>query len=469
MAIDSELLSQVHSKNTPQHNAQLFQSATGLYTFPVRGKHPLKDVFWKENHQYPEKVWRQATGYGVRLDDHSVIDVDDVSSRNRLEAGMPSPTGELKRVLPNTLLVSTPRGGLHIYLVGELHRQSLRGGDLKSGDGSYVVGPGSWILQISYSIDNMGEILSLTTFADCNSASNVLNIMGYEEDGAEKTEQPSEPSPVVQKGQRNTALTSLAGSMRHLGFESDAILAALREQNKLVCVPPLPDHELTNMASQAERNWARGDITGVTKSEQSLKIYTASELADMPPPRYLIDELFPEGALSILYGKPASFKSFIALDWADALTRGRPLAGLADPINEEPSGISIPTPMQTLYVATEGGRGMGKRIRAAGFRDSEFGTIIDTPNLKGNWPIMEQAIRDPHNNFHIVVLDTLNRCAVGWDENSSLDMGRLVDLLCTYANREGIHFVVVHHSTKSMSPTLRGSSALLGAADNVWR
>jgi putative DNA primase/helicase len=50
------------------------------------------------------------------------------------------------------------------------------------------------------------------------------------------------------EGERDTLLTSLAGSMRRRGASEDAILAALREENATRCNPPLDDRQLRKIA-----------------------------------------------------------------------------------------------------------------------------------------------------------------------------------------------------------------------------
>ena len=52
----------------------------------------------------------------------------------------------------------------------------------------------------------------------------------------------------ITEGARNAKLTSLAGSMRRRGASEDAILAALAEENRHRCVPPLGDEEVEQIA-----------------------------------------------------------------------------------------------------------------------------------------------------------------------------------------------------------------------------
>ena len=51
----------------------------------------------------------------------------------------------------------------------------------------------------------------------------------------------------IRHGERNTKLTSLAGSMQHRGMSYEAILAALREENEGRCDPPLDAREVENI------------------------------------------------------------------------------------------------------------------------------------------------------------------------------------------------------------------------------
>lgn len=54
---------------------------------------------------------------------------------------------------------------------------------------------------------------------------------------------------VIPEGERDTSLTSLAGSMRRRRAGEKAILAALRQENEEKCDPPLPDKQLKKIAT----------------------------------------------------------------------------------------------------------------------------------------------------------------------------------------------------------------------------
>src|SRR4030042_1007732 len=65
-----------------------------------------------------------------------------------------------------------------------------------------------------------------------------------------KTTKPKKISPESQpipEGQRNSTLTSLAGTMRRRGMTQEVIEAALLEVNRQQCSPPLSDSEVTKI------------------------------------------------------------------------------------------------------------------------------------------------------------------------------------------------------------------------------
>ena len=65
----------------------------------------------------------------------------------------------------------------------------------------------------------------------------------------------------------------------------------------------------------------------------------------------------------------------------------------------------------------------------------------------------------------VVVLDTLNRAAPTADENSSRDMGEILEAAKTLQAATGGLVVLVHHTGKNAAAGLRGHSSLFAAMD----
>ncbi len=227
----------------------------GLIPIETNGKKPLAK--WEEFQrrlptpeetatwlkQFPGCNWARVTGEVSGL---AVLDVDP---KHR---GPESLNG---RVLSRTRTVRTPSGGAHYYFrypggtfpsVPNL----LRGVDLKA-DGGYVLVPPSRINGNAY------EMVVDEPIAPCSAwlLELVAKRTGIPKPGA----QPERVPDRITEGRRNTTLTSLAGTMRRRGMSNSAILAALMEENSQCCDPPLPDHEVAQIAQSVSRYPSEAD------------------------------------------------------------------------------------------------------------------------------------------------------------------------------------------------------------------
>lgn len=211
-------------------------------------------------------------------------------------------------------------------------------------------------------------------------------------------------------------------------------------------------------------------------------ILSLSDILEGDWPEYLIDGLLDRGELAVLYGAPASFKSFLALDLSLHLATGRPWSGWAT------------RQARVLYIAGEGQVGLRSRVMAwlehhRGNAESGFeleGETIDVCVRKWFFAIgsavplvdpLEPANLLEHISAaterlggkpDVIVLDTLARCFLGGDENSSRDMGRFVEACDAMRKATGASILVVHHTGKNGEQE-RGSSALRAGADAMYR
>ena len=129
---------------------------------------------------------------------------------------------------------------------------------------------------------------------------------------------------------------------------------------------------------------------------------------------------------------------------------------------------------KTLYVASEGVGGLKKRIKAWLMKNKpettpNFHLLAQTINFLDQDELdkLVKTINHIGKDFKLVVVDTVARALsnAGSDENSASDMGAFISS-CDYI-RENINcaVLVIHHSGKSETAGLRGSSALLGGVD----
>lgn len=187
-----------------------------------------------------------------------------------------------------------------------------------------------------------------------------------------------------------------------------------------------------------------------------------SDLASLPEPKPLIEDTLDQRTTALLAGHFGSLKSFLALDWSACIATGKPWQGRKV------------TQGRVLYIAAEGAFGLHRRLSAWEYAwgrqiDSDQLIVLPKPvNMGRPEQVQElmQAVRvlSPA----LLVIDTVARCAVGFDENSSKDMGIFVDAMDRLkVAMNGGTVLGVHHTGKDRK-TIRGSSALEDGVDTVY-
>ncbi len=181
---------------------------------------------------------------------------------------------------------------------------------------------------------------------------------------------------------------------------------------------------------------------------------------------YTVKGWLDRDAVSVLYGESNTGKTFLALDMALHVAAGERWHGSR--VRRAP----------VVYVATEGGGGLGNRLAAL---------KADSPSLTdkahGRFRILAEAVdlfdgacglgvRDILNEIGglierpgLIVIDTLSRAMGTGDENSAADMARLIRAVDEIRRATGAHIMLVHHVGKDGAKGARGSSALRAAVD----
>jgi hypothetical protein len=88
---------------------------------------------------------------------------------------------------------------------------------------------------------------------------------------------------VIPHGERDTTLTSLAGTMRRRGMSEAAILAALRAENVARCHPPLPDGQVCKIARSVGR-YAPADGPRTPPADAGAALREVSDLLGLADP-----------------------------------------------------------------------------------------------------------------------------------------------------------------------------------------
>jgi putative DNA primase/helicase len=193
----------------------------------------------------------------------------------------------------------------------------------------------------------------------------------------------------------------------------------------------------------------------VNESQPRFEFLSPKALRSLPNQKWLVQKLLPEQGFACIYGASGAGKSFIALDLGASIAAGKPWCGFN--VKQTP----------VVFCVLEGQPGFKNRAAAWEAKNGElapgFLTSLrdfDLTNLKD---VREFSKLCPRGA--VVFIDTLNRAAPAWDENSSKDMGAIIagaKLLQTLIY--GL-VILVAHTGKDSSKGLRGHSSLPAALD----
>ena len=172
------------------------------------------------------------------------------------------------------------------------------------------------------------------------------------------------------------------------------------------------------------------------------KLLSAAELKNSPPPQWLLSNLLTVGSFAVLYGPPGVGKSFLALDFALSIATGQ--SGLVEPRNE---GLVV-------YIAAEGHGGLRSRVEAWEVTYYEATNIRFLPEAVNFLLDLDSkrlllALETLPARPRLIIVDTMARCMLGGDENSSEAVGRLIAKLDELRVEFGCTILLVHHGTKN--------------------
>jgi hypothetical protein len=290
----------------PLHSVADGVCSCGDLECPHPGKHPRTGHGFKDATRDQKciaawwKRWPNAN-IGIPTGVTSGLLVIDCDPRN----GGPADRGELIErcgPIPDTAEATTGGGGRHLFLRypgGRVPKGLAAGVDLK-GDGGYVVvAPSNHASGKRYEWDGTAGPRALLNLADAPAW--LLEYIAATRDRPRAASKAAPGSERIPKGKRNDHLASLGGTMRKRGMSREAIEAALLEENRRRCDPPLTDTEVRSIAASIS-SYEPG-----RKNEEQ----RAADFEDWPKPEPIQSELPPVVAFSeeLL---PDSFRRLVA-------------------------------------------------------------------------------------------------------------------------------------------------------------
>jgi hypothetical protein len=396
----------------PLHSAKNGRCSCGVNECSSVGKHPItlhgvKDAtkelaairrWWKE---YPQANIGVATG---EVSDLIVLDVDprhgglESLARFEKENG-PQPEGPVVR---------TGGGGFHHYFryseAGLANKVGLLPGlDVRS-DNGYVVYPGS--------VHQSGEPYR---FLHNKTPGKVITPPFPA--ALVKLATASLPTTskaftwLIPEGGRHSTLTSLAGVMRNRGMAKEAIEAALLEDNRQRCSPPLPEHEIRSIArsisqyAPRSRNIVSAASYEREEAERKLLFRTGKEIAKEAPIEvpWISSPWVAAGAITEVDGKVKSAgKTTFLTHLVCAVLDGSSFLG-------EPTSQS-----KVIYLTEQGLTTFRIAMERAGLLGRPDFTVLSWTDTAGmSWPsILSAAVAEcKRRRAKLLVVDTLPQFA----------------------------------------------------------
>ncbi len=196
--------------------------------------------------------------------------------------------------------------------------------------------------------------------------------------------------------------------------------------------------------------------------ELRYKLLSIDEVYNSPPMDWIIKGIIPKVGLTALYGASSSGKSFLLLDLALTVVTGE-----AFWFGRRVNAVPI------TYVCLEGESGLGKRLKAwftytnkalpksIRFITQPFNLLTEDVN-----ELVKAIVKAGHTGG-MIIIDTLNRAAPGADENSPVDMGKIISSSSNLQRLTGGMVLLAHHTGKDETKKLRGHSSLPAALDGA--
>jgi len=200
-------------------------------------------------------------------------------------------------------------------------------------------------------------------------------------------------------------------------------------------------------------------------SEYFAHLYAGEEIKNLPPTEWILRGRLVKRGLTALYSAPGVGKSFVAIDM-----------GLAACLGEGWWGENFPANCKVLYIAAERYSEVRDRLEAA---CKKRGVAIPANFYLYARPHALQAIE--HGEVlkalaeevkpDVIIFDTFAKMTLGKKENESNESGPIVEMFGQVVAAAGGQCggLIIHHAGKDESKGLRGSTALLGALDGVWK
>ncbi|MDE7054921.1 MAG: bifunctional DNA primase/polymerase [Oscillospiraceae bacterium] len=452
----------------------------GLRVFPCKPKgkapataHGCKDAsadpgqiaaWWDGTYLYNVAI---ATGGGI-----VVLDVDVNHNAGKYGDETLAELEQLHGPLPETWTCLTGGGGIHYYFRCDDPALTVGTGFAPGldyrGAGGYVIAPPSTHESGREYVWEAAHTPGNTELAPLPEWLHTLMLNGVKTVSEGRGEAPAQ----IAEGGRNDTLYRLACSLRSKGMSEMGITAALLEENRARCVPPLPDREVEKITASAGKHppgdAPDGGAPAPPKEARPLSTISAPELqqADLPPVKYLVEGMLPDGT-GLLTAASKIGKSWMVLDLGLCVAAGRPFLGRCT----HQAGV--------LYLALEDSLNrlqdrMNKVLNGKP-APPQFYFSTEAPKLDmGLLDTLDSHLKKSPDT-RLIIIDTLQKVrgqALPRESGYAQDY-REMETIKAFMDKRGVSVLFVHHNRKMRDDDdpfnmISGTNGIMGAADTIW-
>jgi hypothetical protein len=378
---------------------------------------------WEE--QYHSKLWGIVTGV---ISGVVVIDADTPEARAELEAELGKPH------------VITPGGGAHWYFTHPGHEVKTVAGILPDVD---IRGDGGFVNTVGTRPDGEYKILTLPAPDNLIPWARLPERLRAAMIGSRPSGAVGKTIPeVIQDGQRNATLTSLAGSLRSRGIKQSVIEDTLKGINQAQCQPPLPEKDVIAVARSVSRYEPK---SADTPASSDVKLRCMADVK-AEAVSWLWKPYIPKGKLTLEEGDPGIGKSWVSLAIATGVTLGKGLPG--QEISE--SG-------NVLLASAEDGLGdtIRPRLDAMGADVSRILAIDGALTLDDSGFALLEAYLERVSPALLIIDPLVAYIGAGVDIHRANETRSVMAQLARLAEKYEIAILAVRHLTKgSMSKAI---------------
>ena len=211
----------------------------------------------------------------------------------------------------------------------------------------------------------------------------------------------------------------------------------------------------------------QGEAATWKDPSEKFRIVSRHGMQGIRPPEWLIRDFLPEESYGIIFGKPSTGKTFVALDIALSVATGYMPSSTAMWIDLAKSG-------PVLFVAGEGRASIVNRVKAweathlNGAHVNNF-FLADPVPLTSEKPgaFLTNAMDASPEGYALVVIDTVGRAMQGVNENAQEHASAFTNLVQAIQKRLGASVLALHHVGHGDTSRARGSSVFGADADTI--